>query len=69
MRTEKKNNLMEVEPLGKVKVEKGRCVIVTMEDGHLSGCGKTVGEAVEALRRNVAIGAVAAQRGRKEQPK
>ena len=69
MRNEKKTNLLEVEPLGKVRVEKGRCFIVTMEDGHLSGCGRTLELAIAALRSNVAIGAVAAQRGRKEQPK
>jgi len=41
-----------------------------MEDGHLSGCGRSFEEAVAALRRNVAVGAVNAQRGAKgAQPK
>jgi len=65
MRTEKKKNLVGVESLGTVQVETGRCTIVTMEDGHLSGCGRSFEEAVAALRRNVAVGAVNAPRGAK----
>lgn len=67
MRNEKtsKAEFLEVEPLGKCKVEHGRCYIVTMADGHLSGCGSTLERAVEALRRNAALSAVATQRDRK----
>ena len=64
MRIEKKNNLREVDGVGRVRVETGRCTIVTMEDGHLSGSGKDFDMALAALRRNIALGGVKPKGGR-----
>jgi len=60
-RNEKKTDTtVTVEGLGRCKVEKGRCVIVTEQETRLdlSGCGKTFEQAVAALRRNYALGGI-----------
>ena len=62
---EKKDNLVTVDGLGRCKVEKGRCVIVTEQETRLdlSGCGKTFEQAVAALRRNYALGGTTQKKG------
>ena len=59
---EKKDNLVTVDGLGRCKVEKGRCVIVTEQETRLdlSGCGMKLAifRVLRIIWRPAAVGAI-----------